>query len=378
MGLTDRLLSGLIDKSLKSASNNSDNGLLIKTIKQLAPTRYKEFVDSLDVFLSPNSPFQPIISKLYDRLNENARKKFINNFIINHNINGFVPQYEKENQEGEIPAIYSVLISPSFACNLKCRGCYAQDYPRKNGLDYKTLDSVVSQADKLGIRFFTILGGEPFIRGDIFDLFQKHNRLYFQTFTNGTLIDDKKADRLASLGNIWVNFSLEGFEKETDERRGEGTYKKIISGMSKLKERGVGFGYSTTVTKRNLDIITSDEFVDSMIEKGSLIGWYFLYMPVANSDLELMPSPEERLKLKKRGEHIRKNKPLFIVDFWNDAPYVEGCIAGKRYIHINANGDVEPCIFMHFATDNIQKKPLKEILNFSKKSVCFSGQMNCV
>jgi MoaA/NifB/PqqE/SkfB family radical SAM enzyme len=60
---------------------------------------------------------------------------------------------------------------------------------------------------------------------------------------------------------------------------------------------------------------------------------------------------------------LRDNYPIFIADFWNDAPYVGGCIAGgTNYIHINANGDVEPCVFTHVAVDSIYEKSLKEVL----------------
>jgi hypothetical protein len=101
-----------------------------------------------------------------------------------------------------------------------------------------------------------------------------------------------------------------------------------------------------------------------MIDRGAVIGWYFLYMPIGKDpDTSLMPTPEQRLYLKERRDYIRMNKPLFIIDFWNDAPYVGGCIAGKHYIHINHRGDVEPCIFTHFAEVNIKDTSLKDALN---------------
>ena len=45
------------------------------------------------------------------------------------------------------------------------------------------------------------------------------------------------------------------------------------------------------------------------------------------------------------------------MDFQNDAEYVGGCIAGgRRYLHINANGDVDPCVFIHYSDSNIREK----------------------
>jgi MoaA/NifB/PqqE/SkfB family radical SAM enzyme len=103
-----------------------------------------------------------------------------------------------------------------------------------------------------------------------------------------------------------------------------------------------------------------------LMEKGCLIGWHFLYIPVGrNPDTSLMPTAEQRELMRRRGaQRIRNEKPIFIVDFWNDAPYVGGCIAGGRnYFHINARGDVEPCIFVHLGVDNIKQKSLKEVIN---------------
>jgi MoaA/NifB/PqqE/SkfB family radical SAM enzyme len=77
-----------------------------------------------------------------------------------------------------------------------------------------------------------------------------------------------------------------------------------------------------------------------------------------------MPTPSQRRSLLFNGaRRIRTQKPLFIIDFWNDAPYVGGCIAaGRYYFHINSKGDVEPCIFVHFAQDNIKQKSLSQVL----------------
>ena len=58
-----------------------------------------------------------------------------------------------------------------------------------------------------------------------------------------------------------------------------------------------------------------------------------------------------------------QTKPLFTLDFWNDGEYADGCIAGgRRYLHINANGDVEPCAFIHYSDSNIREKTLLEAL----------------
>jgi MoaA/NifB/PqqE/SkfB family radical SAM enzyme len=184
-------------------------------------------------------------------------------------------------------------------------------------------------------------------------------------FTNGALIDEKVAKRLAELGNVAPQISIDGFREETDAIRGDGAFDRALKAMDNLKEAGCILGFSVMVTRDNVDAVTSEEFIDLLIEKGCLYGWYFLYMPVGrNPDPSLMPTPEQRNQLRIAGKRFRETKPILIADFWNDAPLTAGCINGGRtYFHINHKGDVEPCIFVHFATDNIKNTSLEEALN---------------
>ena len=156
--------------------------------------------------------------------------------------------------------------------------------------------------------------------------------------------------------------SIEGGRELTDARRGAGIFDQIMKTMDGLRERGMVFGYSATVTRRNWQMLVSDEFADLMVDKGAMLAWNFLYMPVGvDPDMSLMLTPSERNQFREGIERVRSTKALFPVDFWGDAPYVKGCIAGKHYIHINNEGWVEPCIFTHFATDNVHEVSLKEL-----------------
>ncbi len=208
-------------------------------------------------------------------------------------------------------------------------------------------------------------GGEVFVRPDMFDVWTEHDDVFFQLYTNGTMIDAEVARKLEKCGNVAPMISLEGHRERTDARRGAGTFDRVMAAMNHLREAGVMFGASFTETRENMDEIASDELLDLLVEKGALVAWYFQYIPIGREPhVELMPTPEQRDWLRRRLIDVREVKPIFIGDFWNDGYYVEGCIAGGReYIHINANGDVEPCVFCHFAVDNIRDKSVKEVLN---------------
>ncbi len=336
---------------------------LASLAERIAPWDVKDKVQMVRRLYEERHPSLMLTKKILSRLNRRCRNKFVENFVIKGLLENHTRRIEVE-KEGGAP-LFTVLISPSMRCNLRCKGCYAQNYKKKDDLPFEVMDRVISEAKDLGVAFFTILGGEPFIRSDIFDIFRKHNDTYFQVYTNGTLVNEKVAKKLVKVGNVTLNFSVEGMERETDERREKGVFKKVIAAMELSKRYGIPFGYSVCVTRHNVEVVTSDEFVDFMIEKGALIGWYFLYMPVCGDrTTELMPTPEQRDYLRKRRDYIRETKPIFIVDFWNDAPFVGGCIAGKQYVHINNYGDLEPCIFTHFSQVNIKDVPLAEALKY--------------
>ena len=183
-------------------------------------------------------------------------------------------------------------------------------------------------------------------------------------FTNGTLLDDDTIDELAEVGNIAPMLSLEGTPEMTDQRRGRGVHGRSWRSWTTSARPGVLFGYSVTVARNNWRMLVSDEFVDPLVAKGAMLSWHFLYMPVGRDpSVELMLTPEERNEFRLGIQRIRDTKPMFPVDFWGDAPCVNGCIAGKHYMHINSEGWVEPCIFTHFATDNIHDVSLLEAFN---------------
>jgi MoaA/NifB/PqqE/SkfB family radical SAM enzyme len=230
----------------------------------------------------------------------------------------------------------------------------------------EVVDRVITEAKEMGIRFIVLSGGEPLTRKhDLLPLIQKHNDAYFMFYTNGTLISEQVADELYRLGNAGAIISLEGFEAATDARRGPGVFRMAMEAMDRLKSRGVPVGTSLTVTSKNIEELTSETFFELLTSKGVMVVWFFLFMPVGKDpDVSLMPTPEQREYLRQRDMVLREKFPIFIADFWNDAPFVGGCIAGGRnYIHINANGDVEPCVFTHVAVDSILNKSLAEALN---------------
>jgi len=368
--LEQRAASRLIGTalSLLARASEKDIGRLLRLVERIAPASQKHIVGAAHEAWQNDAAFGRLLKRVVTELNPRAKHCLLADFLVNNNWGTTLSKREAfAREEGFCPP-FTFLISPSMRCNLRCTGCYAGDYAREDELSFEVIDRLVSEGKDMGIYFVTVLGGEPFIRPDMWQIYAKHNDVYFQVFTNGTLLDQENVARLVELGNVAPVLSIEGWQEETDARRGHGVYARIMQAFDRLRRAGVLFGFSAMATRHNVEILCSEAFNDMLVEKGCFFGWHFLYMPVGHEpNLDLMPTPRQREYLRVHGAaHIRGTLPLFVADFWNDAPYVGGCIAGgRRYLHINSRGDVEPCIFAHFAVDNVKRKTLREALRSS-------------
>lgn len=353
-----------IDLMLKLAtSDNKKSALLAAQIaKKMTPSYRQREVDWVIDQIKEEGPTLQIARHIARDLNPNVRNAVVKSLIVNGLLQASSTRAAFTERTGAHTPLV-LLISPTMRCNLACEGCFASEYSPDADMSPEMLQSIVDQANDIGIYIFTILGGEPFIRPDVLDLAENNPDSFFQIYTNGTLLTDALIARLARIGNVAPMLSLEGDKEFTDLRRGEGVYDLIMETMDKLGKAGVGYGYSATIMRRNFRYVMSDEFVDNLVAKGCMIGWNFLYMPVGREpDMSLMLTPEERNEFREGVLKVRETKALFAFDFWGDAPLVGGCIAARWYLHITSEGWVEPCVFAHFATHNINHCTLEEAL----------------
>jgi MoaA/NifB/PqqE/SkfB family radical SAM enzyme len=304
-----------------------------------------------------------LILKLYD-LDPGVRTSFFRNFILNENVFGWSEQEKyRQNYQCNIP--WAILLDPTSACNLHCTGCWSAEYGSKLNLSYETIDSIISQGKELGVYLYIYTGGEPLVRrNDILSLCEKHSDCTFLCFTNATLIDESFCQEMLRVKNFIPAVSVEGFEEATDARRGKGTYSKVVNAMWLMKERHLPFGISCCCTSANTETICSEAFFDQMVDWGALFCWFFTFMPVGtDTPTDLIPTAAQREHMYRFITSMRSEKPLFTMDFWGDSKYVGGCIAGgRRYLHINAAGDVEPCVFIHYSNANIHETTLLDAL----------------
>lgn len=325
------------------------------------------FDDFRELVCDKNAALYGYINRLFDEVHPNVLKTTAMNLVFESFFYSTkTTRKMREKHQCNVPWV--ILMDPTSACNLHCTGCWAAEYGNKLNLSFEEMDGVIEQGKALGIYFYMLTGGEPLVRkADIIRLCKKHHDCVFLAYTNGTLVDEALCKDMQKVGNFYLALSLEGFGEVNDLRRGTGVYEKVMQAMDLLKKHGLIFGTSICYTSKNVETVVSEEFVDLLVQKGNRYAFYFHYMPVGNdAAVELLPSPQQREYMYHRVREIRNmrhGKGIFAMDFQNDGEYVGGCIAGGRnYFHINANGDAEPCVFIHYSNANIRTHTLLEIL----------------
>lgn len=362
--------------------NNATRKALYKVIDYLIEdpeTHFEKAMNTINkitpksVFYSQRSAFSESIADKNNwyqllvkmtKLNPEVMPDLIKTVGVDANILAW-PVQEKMRDKYHCNIPWAILLDPTSACNLHCKGCWAAEYGHNLNLSYNDIDSIITQGKELGIHVYIYTGGEPLVRKkDLIKLCEKHSDCAFLCFTNATLIDEEFCQDMIRVKNFIPAISAEGFEEATDARRGEGVYKRIEEAMDLLNSHKLPFGISACYTSENASSIATEEYWDWMIEKGALFCWIFTYMPVGvDSPTNLMPNSDQRILLYNHVREMRKTKPLFTLDFQNDGEFVGGCIAGgRRYLHINARGDVEPCVFIHYSNANIHDMSLVEAL----------------
>jgi len=278
----------------------------------------------------------------------------------------------KDNEQNGLHVPSFLIASITGDCNLNCSGCYSHANNAENAtqeahglheLPVSEWERIFSEAVELGVSVILLAGGEPLLRKDVIEAAAKQRDILFPVFTNGTKIDASTVKMFDTNRNLVPVISIEGDETATDTRRGEGVYKQAFDAMRSLRERGVLFGASITVTAENLDAITDSTFIDDLSQNGCRIVLFVEYIPVEKPDIALQN--ETRAKLASRVDQLRKSHDkMLMISFPGDEAESGGCLAaGRGFFHISASGYAEPCPFSPFSDLNLRGTPLKDALN---------------
>lgn len=270
---------------------------------------------------------------------------------------------EWEEKGVHVPPI--LVFSITSRCNLNCKGCYhrtLRDQPKRE-ISVETIRSTLAEAKELGISFVVFGGGEPLIRKEIIELTASYPEIMFMIFTNGLLIDGEFIDMLRRQRNLVPLLSMEGYQDGTDGRRGSGVYDRLQAIISNLKKQNIFWGTSITVTRSNFNIVTDQCFVDRMVRSGCRLFMFVEYTPVKDGTEDWVMTQEQRAEMKKIRDVLRSRFSAWFVALPGDEEEIGGCLsAGKGFVHISSDGDVEPCPFVPYSDVNLANATLKEAL----------------
>lgn len=256
-----------------------------------------------------------------------------------------------------VPVPWVIEVSPTVRCNYHCAGCYSRGKPTDNELSGEELEALVAEAEALGVVAFVITGGEPLLRPELLDLMARHPRLLFVPFTNGALMTAETARRLAVSGNTVTFVSVEGFPADTDGRRRPGAHGAALEALGLLHGADAISGFAAMVTTHNAHRVASEGFLDEMIARGCSLGGYTEYVPCG-----VHPRPEwvldeaAQATFRHQVLALRRTKPIVLIHLPDDeyGPDNRCYAAGTDVLHVNAQGDIEPCPFAPVARDNVR------------------------
>ncbi len=277
-------------------------------------------------------------------------------------------RYAAERAGEHVPPF--LIASITSSCNLHCAGCYSRsnnaccDAKPVDQLTAEEWNRIFCEAEELGISFILLAGGEPMLRYDVLKEAAKHSGILFPIFTNGTYLHEQYLDFLDSNRNLLPIISIEGNEAVTDARRGDGVYQKVTQAMQSIRDRGMIFGASVTVTTENIDEVYSDAFLDSLSALGCKAVIYVEYVPVTEESRHLAPTEPEQKRMRKAVRRLRRaRRNMVFIAFPGDEKSSGGCVAaGRGFFHINSHGGAEPCPFSPYSDSNVRDTSLREAL----------------
>ena len=258
-----------------------------------------------------------------------------------------------------------LVISVTSKCNLHCAGCYHQALRSKPDAEMsdERIERLVDEAKELGISFIVLAGGEPLMRPNILDISKQTPEIMFLMFTNGLLLNEQVLERMASNKNIVPLLSLEGYQIDTDGRRGTGVYNQLIKSIDKLKHKGLFWGTTLTMTRTNFAEVTDETFIKKLVDSGCKFFMMVEYTPVIAGTEDWVLSEEQKSKVIAIRNGFRKKFPAMFIALPWDEEEIGGCLsAGRGFIHVSSEGNVEPCPFIAYSDTNLKNLSLREAL----------------
>lgn len=297
-------------------------------------------------------------------------------------------------------APYQVVWDVTSSCNLKCKHCYSTSGKKRDDeLNTEEAKKAIDIMAKAGVTIIAFSGGEPLVRKDIFELakYSANKGIYVAMATNATLITKEIVRKMRENGIKFVQISLDGATPEIhDSFRGvEGAFEKTVKGIKNCVDEGFFVEVSTTATHFNYKQIP--DIIDLVESIG--VNWFmvFNFVPTGRGrfiiDNDLTPQEREELlkmlweksktskieilstapqfaRVALQEENAKENELAMPTHFYNPrlqgqlvnlAEFIGGCGAGRFYMALEPNGDLQPCVFFPLKIGNILEDDFEEL-----------------
>ena len=273
------------------------------------------------------------------------------------------------------PSPLAMTFAVTYRCMAKCVHCSAGKHFKAGEKELSTEEAkkLIDDSQKLGVTIIAFTGGEPLIREDLFELISYVNQKKAMPimFTNGLLLTDENVQKLVDAGLYSIFVSIDSpFPKEHNNLRGvPGIFEAAISGIQKLKSKGVLVGLSSYATKSATEKGMYKKLHELAIELKIHNVILFDGVPTGNmlKDTSELLTQELQEEIYTYSSKIFKQKviPPLSSQSWQNS--VEGnlsgigCLAANIQYYASAYGEIAPCDFSPISFGNIRDKPLKKI-----------------
>ncbi len=262
-----------------------------------------------------------------------------------------------------------------FACNLKCKHCFASSLaqPGRRKMELTDYSRIATECMALGAVNFSFQGGEPLMSpqlGDIISVFKPERNLISVT-TNGTLLTEERVNELKRMKVDILTVSLDSADPEEHDafRGASGTFQKAVDGIHIALKKGLKVTLGTVVTHQNLKTPGINELV-KMAKKLRVLLYFILPVSAGrwteNEDMRLSDSDLAYI------ESLTRQHPNIRTDLQaNLGGY--GCGAAKEILYLTPYGDVLVCPFLHVSPGNIFENSIEYIRNLSLENPYFAS-----
>jgi MoaA/NifB/PqqE/SkfB family radical SAM enzyme len=254
-------------------------------------------------------------------------------------------------------------------CNLSCQSCYwKRGSSCQNGscLKAEEWDAVFRDAEKLGVRFMILSGGEPLLEKEILIRASHYPNSWFLVFTNGTLLNQDYYLFFSNHRNlvpilcqeVCMNFIPDCGNKSSS------LYGSMMCAIEEMEARDLIYGAAVALTRENRNRVVSRGFLDVLNRRKCNGVVYVEYGLEEAFGLDLMLGEKERDQVEEELAALQKEfHDMVFLTFPREGRLSERAFfMQEQLFYITADGYVGPKLYRNIYAGNVKQRSLRDIL----------------